>query len=127
MDPRLVETTCVDLTECIEHPLVYHRCAATTTTSSTLETILPIIQQYLFCGHGGTMGETTKSLRTCLFALQATQAEGHRDYVGSCGVRIEWPLPQAPAQTVSPNQFRCRRQAQQLKSTEFDILLQPPS
>ncbi|KAH8037187.1 hypothetical protein HPB51_008869 [Rhipicephalus microplus] len=52
MDPRLLETTCVNLSEHIERPLEYHRCAAATTTSSSSETILPIIQQYLFCGHG---------------------------------------------------------------------------
>ncbi|KAL3184679.1 hypothetical protein MRX96_006010 [Rhipicephalus microplus] len=70
MDPRLLETTCVKLSERVERPLEYHRCAAATTTSSSSETILPSIQQYLFCGHGGTMEETTKCLRICLFALQ---------------------------------------------------------
>ncbi|KAL3196965.1 hypothetical protein MRX96_045048 [Rhipicephalus microplus] len=69
MDSRLLETTCVNLSERMERSLKYHRCAAATTTSSSSETILPSIQQYLFCGHGGTIEETTKGLRICLFAL----------------------------------------------------------
>ncbi|KAL1474857.1 hypothetical protein MTO96_037709 [Rhipicephalus appendiculatus] len=39
MDLRLLETTCVNLSERMERPLEYHRCAAATTTSSTLDTI----------------------------------------------------------------------------------------
>ncbi|XP_075747172.1 uncharacterized protein LOC142804291 [Rhipicephalus microplus] len=70
MDPRLLETTCMNRSKYMERPLEYHRCAAATTTSSSSETILPSIQQYLFCGHGGTMEEITKGLHICLFALQ---------------------------------------------------------
>ncbi|KAH7974020.1 hypothetical protein HPB49_008415 [Dermacentor silvarum] len=70
LDPRLLATACVDLTERIERPLECHHCAAAASTSSTLQALRPSIQHYLFSGHGGTMNERTKGLRTSFFVLQ---------------------------------------------------------
>ncbi|KAH8026817.1 hypothetical protein HPB51_025194 [Rhipicephalus microplus] len=88
MDPRLLKTTSVNLSEHMERPLEYHRCAAASTTSSSSKTVLPSIQRYLFCGHEGTMEETTKGLRICLFALQV----GCFSKLPSGSVRLDDPF-----------------------------------